>query len=151
MFHLYFGAFDLILYAAAFLVSLSVSRVICDDVDVSPARPVLQPAHIAADFQTSPISTSSAVSRKTYPTVASALSDKVAGQYANVIQTEVDSTNGKATVDLSNIRLFKLRKRSVVKVCDLSISLPDDVKQYKLRGESVIKLADLRKIAEVIT
>ncbi len=46
-------------------------------------------------------------------------------------------------LDLTLLKIYKLRGESVVRVDDVNVEIPDTVKRYKLRKLDVIKLKDL--------
>ncbi len=158
-FHLYFGAFDLILYAAAFLVSMSVSRAICDDLDASQDQ-------LSSVSVTSVATSDKAAVSSNDLTLAALPTELTNGSGIEPVQQTVsnDSTKDsqpelvvndqesdvKPILTLSKIRLYKLRKQSVVKLSDLAFSVPKTIKRYQLRRETVIKLTDLKSFAEVI-
>ena len=151
-FHLYFGALDIILYAAAFLVFLSVSRAICDDMDAPSHQTV--GVTITTEASTASSTDSSSFDPAPSPSISAQVqpftSDNSAegDETASVSQGQESSSRPK--LNLSSIKLFKLRRKSVVKLSDLAFSVPETVKRYKLRREDVIKLTDLESFAEVI-
>lgn len=51
------------------------------------------------------------------------------------------------SLDITALKIYKLRGESVVKVQDVCISIPTHIKRYKLRGVDVIKLAQLEQLA----
>lgn len=52
-------------------------------------------------------------------------------------------------LDITALKVYKLRGESVVKVQDICISIPTHIKRYKLRGVMVIKLVALEQLAIV--
>ena len=159
-FHLYFGAFDIILYAAAFLVSLSVSRAICDDMDVSQVqysavpitsvttsdRPSANPSHDLT--QTPPLSELTNVSVEEPVQQPVSVESEQKDHPESV--AEAQETNVKPTLTLSKTKLYRLRKQPVVKLSDLAFAVPDSITRYQLRQQPVIRLTDLKSVAEVI-
>ena len=152
-FHLYFGAFDIILYAAAFLVSLSVSRAICDNLDAPSYQTAAIP--VTVDVSTANESVIPPDNLAPSPTLSNPvkISDDDSLEEGNEPVPVPDETGGseKPILDLSKIKLYQLRKQSVVRLSDLTFSIPETVKRYQLRQKPVIRLTDIENFVEVIS
>ena len=57
----------------------------------------------------------------------------------------------KLTLDLSGIRLYKLHKKSVVRVESLPWAVPESIRQYTLHRRKVVRLEDLEKFVEAVS
>lgn len=55
-------------------------------------------------------------------------------------------TRMKPVLDLTALKLYKLRGESVIHISDLNINIPAAIKRYKLRGKEVIHLAALEQL-----
>jgi hypothetical protein len=49
-------------------------------------------------------------------------------------------------LDLTTLKLYKLHNYSVVKVADIPIEIPAQIKRYKLHKRDVVRLIDLEKL-----
>ena len=49
-------------------------------------------------------------------------------------------------LDLTTLKLYKLHNYSVVKVADIPIEIPAQIKRYKLHKRDVVRLVDLEKL-----
>lgn len=171
MFELYFGAFDILLYSAAFLISIHVSNVLCDQAEQAQMVPALATVSAAPHPTVEHRSiTPSSISLVTKPqpsakVVASAPTpviektstegkpvaiDIALSEDATLLTTPGDNAN-KPELQLADIKLYKLHKKSVVKVSALPFDVPDSIKRYSLRGEAVIRLEALETVVEAVT
>lgn len=175
MFTLYFGAFDVLLYTVAFLVALYVSQVLCNQMDAADAMETVSASAISVSEESMPVNTQAAVvvvaqSVETGPVDTNisavysvASSDAILQQSIKpvldvsesdqsvVLQKSSPIVEEKPVLDLSTIKLFKLRNESVVRLCDLVCSVPDSIRRYKLRKQPVVRLQDLETFAVVVT
>ncbi len=178
MFHLYFGAFDLLLYGVAFFVSLSFSRTLAEEIDAG-YEPALQTVSISP-IATSPVQATAASYIACATATAlpiTATSHSIVSEHSTVQpssedpecihkldlqeteqgdtaadQPVISSASERPILNLSEIRTYKLRKKPVVRLCDLpsTLAVPDSIKRYILRGDRVVRLAALKTFAEVI-
>ncbi|MEO1742411.1 MAG: hypothetical protein AAFR99_11470 [Cyanobacteria bacterium J06629_9] len=137
MFHLYFGALDVLLYAAAFIVAVMVSGHICD---AEPQRPQLilaaASAHPIASLtvavpETSPARRPAAQIVTTVAPTDVAPSQKTANQAAVAsLATPTESASAdpifdKPVIRLAKLTTYKLHKKDVVRVSTLPCLIPD--------------------------
>ena len=54
------------------------------------------------------------------------------------------------TLRLTELKLYKLRKQSVVSVAALPFTIPGEIKRYQRKGEAVIRLTDLETVATIV-
>ncbi|MEO1619619.1 MAG: hypothetical protein AAFU53_01150 [Cyanobacteria bacterium J06632_3] len=142
MFELYFGAFDLVLYALAFIAAVMIFGGICDVLESEslvrqPASTRPGPSYIACKPLFQPIATLSIKS----PPVQEPSAE---------IPSSLMNTQRKPILRISEVRLYKLHQQSVVQLSALPFSIPDTIKRYMLRGEPVVLLEALQAIATVI-
>ena len=164
MFELYFGAFDLLLYAGAFLLALYLEaalhrRSIQPPLDTSqPPVAIISaapcPIVIAegddADLQ--PIEAAEQAQALSMPMLADTALESDAVRVAAQTEdfpTQLTECSVKPQLSLDDIKLYKLHKRSVVKVSALPFSIPDSIRRYLLRGEPVVMLTALEKVAVI--
>ncbi|MEM6452166.1 MAG: hypothetical protein AAF703_17870 [Cyanobacteria bacterium P01_D01_bin.105] len=143
MFELYFGAFDVVLYALAFITAILISGSICDAQE--PGASVPDPDSL----QSSALSYVSC-EPSIQPIATSVISEQVAAIPITEPARPLEITQSKPVLRLSDIRLYKLHQHSVVLLSALSFSIPDRIKRYMLRGEQVVRLTSLQEIATVI-
>jgi len=160
MFHVYFGAFDFVLYGAAFVFALCLSEAICDEIDAgyqskSTIRPTIELTALAQPALEKKAAATQSVNKhhETAYQSGSSFEDKATPSQSERSTVEKNNATNRPVLNLANIRLYRLRKQSVIKLCDLpsQFNLPEAIKRYKLRGEFVIQLQALKTYAEVIT
>ena len=147
MLELYFGAFDIVLYAAAFIAAVMLADGICDAMESDDRRVVSS-------------AISSAVSTPDLTYVACSLSSQsavaitVENPVSDVVQSDAAQPSAaeqaKPVLRVSDVRLYKLHKKSVVPLSALPFSIPNTIKRYILRGQQVVRLESLQKIAIVV-
>ena len=71
---------------------------------------------------------------------------------ANTICDELEQPRptSKPTLQLAELKLYKLRKQSVVSIAALPFPIPRQIKRYQRKGEAVIRLTDLETVAIVV-
>lgn len=163
MFHLYFGALDVCLYIAAFFVSLSLSRALCENDAASQpafqtvsAMPVPQPV-----VQTSPVRITP---RRSVP-VASSQPATAAVQTQPITTTQVPHTSVEVLTTTATAELPEPsfedthsslgNEAAVQQVAEPTAEAAENTEEelpvlnlqetrlYKLRKQSVVKLADI--------
>mgnify|MGYP001801380333 CR=1 FL=1 len=142
MFELYFGAFDLVLYALAFIAAVMISGGICD---------VLESDATALESNSpSPVFSYVSCEPSIHPTATLSIKSQPVKESSAQKTPSLDSTQNKPILQMSDIKLYRLHQRSVVLLSALPFSIPDTVKRYMLRGEPVVRLESLQAIATVI-
>lgn len=118
MFEVYFGAFDIVMYAFAAVFAIYLADASCDEMEER---------------------------------------EQIENQAAKEVNTTRSAPLSDSPVekgeDLSLIldsQLYELRGQLVVRVDDVPIGVPGEVKTFSLRGDPVIRLADLQKISGVV-
>ncbi|MEM6254826.1 MAG: hypothetical protein AAF821_18070 [Cyanobacteria bacterium P01_D01_bin.156] len=172
MFELYFGAFDILLYGIAFVVSIHVANVLCDQAEQAQMVPPLAtvneapcptverrcvaPRPIAAIAVTKP--PVKVIPPATVPmTMETDSQEPTVTNEEMTVDTVVSTTEAasqlldKPMLQLADIKIYKLHKKSVVKVSDLPFDVPENVKRYSLRGEPALRLEALEKAVEVVS
>lgn len=143
MFELYFGAFDVVLYALAFITAILISGGICDAMESSAPIPepvAIEPSalsYMSCEPSIQPMATSVISTQDVAPPIVDP-------------GFRVETVQSKPVVRMSEIRLYKLHQHSVVLLSALPFSIPDRIKRYMLRGEPVVRLASLEEIATVL-
>ena len=148
-FHLYFGALDILLYAAAFLVSLSVSRGICDDIDAAASQPVSVTSTDVATHENAKASSNASSQLLARSVSAKSSSDKplISNENNEIIVTDDDNP----VLRLSDVHIYKLHKKSVILIDDIPFDVPERIRRYMLRKRQVVRLKDLETFAKVFT
>ncbi|MEL6161541.1 MAG: hypothetical protein AAFR18_20215 [Cyanobacteria bacterium J06627_32] len=143
MIDLYFGAFDVVLYALAFIAAIMISGGICDVME--SAAPIPEPvpfqspalSYVSCEPSIQPVSTSVIEAQSIVPLTTEPSRD-------------AEGIQSRPVVRLADIRLYKLHQHSVVLLSALPFSIPDRIKRYMLRGEPVVRLSSLQEIATVL-
>ncbi|MEN8446362.1 MAG: hypothetical protein ABG776_15280 [Cyanobacteria bacterium J06555_13] len=148
MFELYFGAFDIVLYAIAFITAVMLADGICDAMEANNLRVV-----------SSTISSAESTPDLAYvacaPSPQCAVKISVEEPASDVVLSDIAQPSAaeqaKPVLRVSDIRLYKLHKKSVVPLSALPFSIPKTIKRYMLRGQQVIRLEALQGVATVIS
>jgi len=151
-FHLYFGAFDILLYAAAFLVSLSVSRAICEDIDAVAPQTASVTSTDLATHQNAQASSNVSSQVLAVTVSAESSSDKplIGNENDGIVAIDSDDDNNPV-LRLSDVHIYKLHKKSVIFIDDIPFDVPERIRRYTLRKRKVVRLEDIETCAKVFT
>ena len=157
MFELYFGAFDILLYAAAFEIAVIVSGYLCEAEQSQPqlayaTATAIQPMakSVVAVPQSRSVRRFSSEPKTAEPEYKPGRQTAVDSKRTSAT-TPVESVLDKPVIRLANLATYRLHKKDVVRVSDLPFTIPDTVKRYTLHGKPVVRLEALEKVSAIVT